>query len=379
MSKTSKITWIIVVIIAIISIGLFFNNKNSNNIIKIGVTNSLTGKYALRGEQTRNAMQMAVDEINKTGGINGKNLVLITEDNQGDPKIAVTGVNKLLDVDKVDFVLSAFTGVTNAIKDIVANHNKVMIYASTVADIAKTSPNFFMDYYKADDHGKIMADFINKQGYKRVKYLTEVSDPCKNYGNAFLSEANKLGIKIVDTETYLTTETDLKTQLLKIKTGEKFDALVLCSWQHEHIIMPEMQQLGMLNIPTFHFVAAFLAAAQTPEMTQLFSQNKSISTWYSLSDSVNGSSKQTEFVKKYSNKFGSKPTPDSAYSYDDIYILASAAKNCPSLDSTCVADELTKTNYDGVGGHISFDINRISQRESLIVQATGGLWQTVSQ
>lgn len=363
---------IVVIVAGMLFVGL---NNNSSDSIKIGVTNSLSGKYASRGEQTKNGMSMAVEEINKSGGVNGKKLVLITEDNQGDPKVAVTGINKLLDVDKVDFILSAFTGVTNAIKDIVASRGKVMIYASTVTDIASTSPFFFMDYYKADDHGKSIANAINKQGYRSVKYLTEVSDPCKNFGTAFLAEAKKLGITVASTETFLSTETDLKTQLLKIKSGSKADALVMCTWQHEHIVMPEMKQLGMMDVPTFHFVATFLSAAQTPEMMELFSLNKSITTWYGFSDSTSG--KQSEFVKKFTEKFGMKPTPDAAYSYDDIYLLAEAARQCPLLESLCVSSELSKMNFEGAGGPVIFDSKRISQRQSLMIQAVDGVWKNI--
>ncbi|MGB7957605.1 MAG: ABC transporter substrate-binding protein [Minisyncoccia bacterium] len=380
MNKANKIILTGVIIVLVMLVGaLYLKNKNSNNTIKIGATIALTGNYASIGEQEANGMELAVEEINKAGGVNGKQLSLIVEDNQGDPKSAVAGVTKLLDDDGVNFIRSAFTGITNAIKSIVAQHNKVMIYTSTLSDIAKSNPLFFMDYYKADDAGTAIADAVNKSGYRTVKYLTEVSDPCNKYGAAFQAEADKLGIHIVDKETYLTTETDLKTPLLKIKSGAKFDALVLCSWEHEQIIMPEMQQLGMLNIPTFHLTAPFLSAAQTPEMTQLFSQNKSISTWYGFSDPASASPKQTEFINDYYAKFSIKPTPDAAYSYDDIYLLADAAQNCPSLDSNCIASGLAKATYNGAGGQISFDSDRVAERNTLVIQAVNGSWRTIGQ
>ena len=69
-------------------------------------------------------MRMVADEINNNGGINGKKLEIIAEDNQGDAKIAVTNTSKLLNIDNVDIVLTGFTHITNAIKSLVAEKIK---------------------------------------------------------------------------------------------------------------------------------------------------------------------------------------------------------------------------------------------------------------
>ncbi len=379
MSNRNKWIGALLVIVLVGVVVAYANRQRRQTTIKIGATNSLTGKYALRGEQTKHGMELAVAEINAAGGVNGTQLELITEDNQGDPKGAVSGVNKLLETDRVDFILSAFTGVTNAIKDIVAKHGKVMIYASTVSDIAKSNPYFFMDYYKAEDHGKAMASLVAKRGIQTVKYLSEVSDPCKKFGAAFATEAGTLGVKIAATETYATTDTDMKTQLLKLKTGKKFNALVLCSWQHEQIIMPELAQLNMLSIPTFHWLAPFLAAAQTPEMNQLFSQSKATTIWYGFSDGDASDTTQAKFIAAYQAKYGARPIPDAAYSYDDIYLIAHAARDCPSLEVNCLRDSLLKADFVGAGGHVAFDADRIMQRDMVIMESVSGNWQTMAQ
>lgn len=364
---------VVVVVILVLTVG---RPDNVPQTIKIGVTNSLTGKYAMRGEQTMRGMQLAVDALNSTGGINGKKIELLSEDNQGDPKVAVSGVNKLLDTDHVDFVLSAFTSITNAVKSSVAQHGKVMIYASTVSDIAKSNPLFYMDYYKAEDHGKALADVVAQRGYRSVKAISEVAENCTKFNEAFDAEATSKGVRVLSRETYLTTDKDVKTQLLKLKSGEKFDALVLCSWQHEQIIMPEMEQLGMLGVPTFHWLAPYLPVAQTKEILALFSKNNATTVWYGFSG--NGSPEEKKFVAAYRARYSEDPTPDAAYSYDDVQLLANAAKQCPSLLSTCIEGELTKANYAGAGGHVQFDTDRVMQRSMVLLQAKDGAWRPLA-
>jgi len=80
----------------------------------------LTGRYAFIGEVERDGLLLGVEEINARGGINGRRLELLAEDNLGDSKTALTSVNKLLTVDQVDVVFSAFMHITQAIKGLMA-------------------------------------------------------------------------------------------------------------------------------------------------------------------------------------------------------------------------------------------------------------------
>ena len=115
-------------------------------------------------------MRMAADEINNSGGINGKKLEIVIEDNQGEAKIAATNASKLLNIDNVDIVVTGFTHITNAVKSLVADKNKVMIYASTVRDIAEGNKLFFRDYWDAIDSAKALARVIGNDGYKKIAF-----------------------------------------------------------------------------------------------------------------------------------------------------------------------------------------------------------------
>ncbi len=347
--------------------------------IKIGATLALSGKFSYLGEAQLNGIGMAVEEINSRGGINGKELEFIAEDNQGKAKNAASNVSKLLNVDGVDVVLSAFTHITNAVKDIVARSGKVMIYTSTVKDIAESNPLFFRDYYDAEDNGRALAGLVGNSGYKKVAFLTEFSDQCLRLESAFNKEAEKYGVTVIKKESFNAKEKDLRTSLIKVKESHP-EAIVVCAWRQEPILMKQLKELGMIGIQTFHWVAPFLPVADTKDMRNLFEENKAISTWYWSAES-DYNKNQKEFAEKYREQYGVKPNGEAVYAYDDIYVLANALRECDEKkqvkDSSCIAKELLKTDYAGVAGRLTFNKQGVSNRSVKAITVKNGSWTEV--
>ena len=123
--------------------------------IKIGA--ALSGGLAFVGEAERRGLQLGVEELNARGGVNGRPLELIVEDNLGEAKSAVSGVMKLLHTDKVDLVFSAFTHITQAVSSTVSKQKKLLLYASSLRTFAEENPFVFRDYYDAYDAGLELA------------------------------------------------------------------------------------------------------------------------------------------------------------------------------------------------------------------------------
>ena len=342
--------------------------------IKIGATLVLSGKFAFIGEQELNGMSMAVDEINSKGGVNGRRLQLIVEDNKGDTKEGVTNVNKFISSDDVDVVFSAFTHITSGVKDIVTSNGKKSYYASTVPDFAKESKYAFRDYFDAGDQGKILAQKVANDKRERIAYLTEVSDVAKVFENGFKEVAQEEAITITAREKFQADATDVKTQLLKLDLNE-VDALIVVGWKHETIIMKQLKELGFIDVPTYHLVGPFLPSADTTEMRALYEENNAVSAWYGIADVVTGDA--GEFVKKYNVRFNKSPRADATYAYDDIYALAEAFDGCENEDSDCVAEHLLNTNLEGAGGRLTFDSDGVSQREVLLIHVRDGKWVEV--
>lgn len=351
------------------------NKSKEENIkepIKIGATLALSGNFAYIGESELRGLQLAIDEINPKGGLQGREIQLIVEDNKGDSKEAVNNISKLLTLDNVDVIFSVFTHITTAIKESVAEKGKLMIYASTIRDVAESNSLFFRDYFDAEDSGKTLAYFLKDKGYKNFMLLTEISDQCVQFEKGITSE----GIQFLGKESYDVNNLDLKTSFLKIKEKNP-DAIFVCGWRHEHIIMRELKELDMIHIPTFHFVAPFLPLADTEEIQELFRKNKSASTWYGFGSGGNKEI-QEKFIEKHQQKYGSKPRPDSVYAYDDMYVLFEALIKCDEKglikNSRCISEKLLETNYEGVGGKLTFTKKGVSNRQTLLIQATENGW-----
>lgn len=375
---------IITTSVALICFAFYLNNHRQIEKfqpIKIGATLALSGNLSYIGEAERNGMQLALDEINAKS-VRDKKIQFITEDNQGNAAPAVSSIKKLLDIDHVDIVFSAFTHVTKAVKDEVKKDHKLMIYASTVKDIAKESDLFFRDYIDAQDHGRAAAQLAAFRKYKHVSYLMEKSDQCIEFEKGMKTQFEKDGITLVQKEEYLTTEKDLKTQLLKLSLS-KPDAIIACSWRHETILMNQLKELGLISIPTIHFIAPFLPASDTSEMKKLYSENNALTTWYGFGDDVSQNENQKKFRDRYQQRFGIEATPDAAYAYDDIYVLSQALEQCSSslhrqLNTTCIRDRLSETNYMGVGGKLTFNKDRVSTRDVISMKTIDGKWNAFS-
>ncbi len=348
-------------------------DSDSKDTIKIGATLALSGKLAFIGAQELNGFEIAVEEINSNGGILGKDLVLIVDDNKGETKDAVNGVTRLITADNVPIVFSAFTHITTAIAEIVNSNNRVLIYASTIPDMAIKDNYTFRDYVDARDNGEVIAKAVKNAGYNNVALLAEKSDVCDPFFDSFIETANSLGVKTLAYETFQSTETDFRTLLLKLKLVNA-DALVVCVWRHEHLLMPQFSELG-LKVPTFHLAAPFLPVSDTAEMREIYEKNSAISSWYSiLKESKNERGKS--FVRKYEVKFRSTPRPEAEYAYDLIYVIEKVLENCNAdpLDRECFRNEMLKISYDGVGGHLEFDKDGVSKRDVTLITVKNGEW-----
>ena len=321
-------------------------------------------------------MILAAEEINLDGGIDGRKIEIIAEDNKGDNKEAVVGVSKLINIDKVDIIFSAFTPITESIKTLVFDAKKIFIYAATTPSIAGENSDTFRDYWDASQTGDLIAKTITDKKIKSIAILSENTDSCfKEFVGTLKSNVAKGGVNVVQEEVFLSTETDFKTNLLKIKSA-KPEAIVICGWKQEPTIMKQINELGMMNTLTFHLVAPFLPASDTAETRSLFEQNKAISSWYGFIGKVNDKN-YTKFASKYKDRFNLEPSSDAAYSYDDVYVLKDAITKCKNLDNTCISEKIRTAKISGAGGELEFDERGASKRELFLIEVKNGNWTIV--
>ncbi|MEK7390906.1 MAG: ABC transporter substrate-binding protein [Patescibacteria group bacterium] len=186
---------------------------------KIGFILPLTGDAAAYGEPGRNVYALAVEEINKSGGVNGKQLEAIYEDGKCSGKDAANAMQKLANVDKVQIVIGGFCSGESLAAIPIAETAKVALFSpgSSSPDLTGKSPYFFRNYPSDATQGRVLAELAyNVKKWKKVAVIQEQSDYALGNYKAFSENFNKLGGTTVKEE-FPSDTTDFKTILTKLK------------------------------------------------------------------------------------------------------------------------------------------------------------------
>ena len=198
-----------------------------DNVIRIGVVGPLTGGSAIYGEGAQNAINMAVEEINASGGpytveiVNGGEIA----DDAQDAKQAMNAYNRVMADDPDAVVGSFFSSVTLPMAAQAATDNMLLLATgATNVDVTKDRPTVFRDCFIDPYQGKMAALFVQSQGYSKVAVMYANDDDYSNgLKDAFIENCEALGIEVVDTEQCVTTDTDFTSQLSKVvASGAEF-------------------------------------------------------------------------------------------------------------------------------------------------------------
>jgi branched-chain amino acid transport system substrate-binding protein len=194
---------------------------SAGNEILIGEYGSLTGPQATFGQSTHNGIMMAVDEINAKGGVGGKKLKVLTEDDQSKQEEAANAVTKLISQNSVVAVLGEVASSSSIAAAPICQSNKVPMISpsSTNPQVTQKGDYIFRMCFTDDYQGHSMADYVATQlGVKRAAILTDVkSDYSQGLGHFFEERFTQLGGKIVGRASYANGDSDFKAQLTSVK------------------------------------------------------------------------------------------------------------------------------------------------------------------
>src|SRR6185369_806392 len=191
--------------------------------ILVGEYGSLTGPQATFGQSTHNGIMMAVDEINAAGGVNGRKIKVLTEDDQSKQEEAANAVTKLISQQNVVAVLGEVASSASLAAAPICQANKVPMISpsSTNPDVTKKGDFIFRLCFIDDYQGHSLADYVAKTlGVKKAAILTDVkSDYSQGLGHYFEEEFVKDGGTIVAKASYANGDSDFKSQLTSVKAA----------------------------------------------------------------------------------------------------------------------------------------------------------------
>lgn len=357
MNKT--LIWIIAIVIIIVGgYYLFFNKKEpaSTEPIKIGGAYILSGAVAHYGEIQMHASQLAIDEINAAGGINGRKLELITEDTAYDPKRALDAYQALKLKGVKFFIMDGSPVVATLGKKVLEDGNFAIAQGATVPSYKDGSNLTCRIALTADQFAPSIANLVfNKLGFKKIAILTMDNEYGRSMEGEFKKSFAEKGGSVVITEVFQTSEGDLRTQITKIKGKQaEIDALFLINAANTvEVTFRQLSELGWSKP-----IVSDVWTARNPQMKNIELVEGVIFADYQYNpdDESQDSKKAREFKEKYRAKFPEAPAYLAAAVYDSIYILAGAFKEVGDSDPKAVADYVSSIkDFPGVTGVFSFD------------------------
>jgi branched-chain amino acid transport system substrate-binding protein len=325
----------------------------SNSPIVVGVVAPMTGDLGDFGTQVTRGIGMAMDEINEKGGINGRKLEMKVCDDLCNPQQAAACAQKMV-ADKEIFavlghICSSATLAGGPIYD--SGGLTVMTVNSSNPKITEQGwKHMFRSTPTDAQQGAAMVSFVmNELGLKKIAMIYSNDDYGMGLAESAKGEIARLGAVLVAEETFITgQDKDFSAQLTKIAQAQPEVLFDMGQYAEAGMIAKQRMAAGLGSIP---LVAP--AAAQHQEFIDLGGEGAEgayVAVFYNLTKDT---PQNNELVKKVVDKYGSKPGEQVPWGYDGVYILAQAIQAGATKET--MPEFLSKVDYQGVTGHITFD------------------------
>ena len=370
-----KKPWVIISIVLVVAFAIFLvvtQTKKEPDEIVIGAILPLTGDAGKYGVETKEGIDMALDEINRSGGILNKKLKIIYEDSRLDPKEGVNAIQKLITVEKTKIIIGDVGSSVTIAMTPVANKNDVVLLSPASSSPKITNTGIFRVWPSDTAEGTTMADFAVKTlGKKNIAVLYVNNEYGVGLKNVFEEKVKSNGGTISSSEGFVEGTTDYRTQIAKIKKA-KADALYIASYYTEGAqIAKQALELGYKN--------QILSCVGIYETKFLELARGSAEGIIFTAPSFDSNSKEKsilDFVTKFKNTFGRAPGVFQAHGYDALMVIAAAIRNAHSTEPPKIKEELYNLKkYQGASGTFSFQRTGDVDKSAQILVVKGGHFQ----
>jgi branched-chain amino acid transport system substrate-binding protein len=338
--------------------------------IVVGEVAALTGGTATFGQSSHAGTQMAVDEINAAGGLLGKKVKLITEDDQSKQGEAGTVAKKLISRENVIALLGEVaSGRSLEMAPIAQKAGIPMISpASTNPKVTAEGDYIFRVCFIDPFQGTVMAKFALARGWKKVAIMTDVKQDYSVGLTQFFKEYfTKNGGTIVGEQSYSSGDKDFKAQLTKLKDGAP-DAILASGYYNETgLIAVQARELG---------ISAPLLGGDgwdSPSLVEVAGKAIEGSFFSNHFSAEDKSPLIQEFITKYKAKHNATPDAMAALGYDSMMILAAAIKKAGTTEGKALRDAIAATkDHQGITGVITLDQDRNANKPAVILTIKDG-------
>ena len=373
-------TCILSMVVACLMIGLSIGWAD-NSPIKVGVVLPLTGEQAKFGEIEKNSLLMGLEEINKAGGVNGRIIELLIEDDTGKPDVGRSAVEKLISQDKVVALTGGYSSSVTYAVCAVAQQRKVPFLVSTGSADKITEQGWdyvfriappVSEYPKALN--SFLAEIVKPQS---VAILHENTLFGQSGAKEFAEQCEKGGIKVLIKDGYEAGAVDFKPLLIKVKAA-KPDLVYMISYVMDAALL--MRQSKELNFNPKLFVGGG-AGFTLPEFAKNAGDAAELVFSADLWSAQLPYPGAKEYSENFQKRFGSATEYHGAEAYGSIYVVADALKRAKEITPAAVRDSLASTDMMTAFGPVKFvSYGKKKQQNALptyLVQWQKGILETV--
>ena len=358
--------WLSKRVLLVLGVRLLVWSAEGQEEITIGEVNPISGAIGQYGTTCHAGIQLAIDQINAAGGVLGKKIHLLTEDNESQSGQTSTIVRKFVTRDKVVAIIGDLTSSATMEGAPIAQAAKVPMVSplATNPKVTEIGDYIFRVCFIDEFQGRVMARFA-LQNLKTTKaaILTDVKQDYSVGLSGFFSESYTAGGGAVTKEqSYSSGDTDFRAQLTSIKAARPEVVFLPGYYPEVSLILKQARQLG-LNIP---FIGC--EAWDSPTLLQIAGSAANGCFFSNQFSADDPSPEVQDFARLYQGKYGNRPDNFAALGFDAARVVADAIKRAGSAEPGAIRDALAQTkDFPGASGSITIDAKRNASKPVLIL------------
>lgn len=333
---------------------LFACKAKDGDSVSIGAIFPLSGGVAFYGNESRDGALLAIEQINAAGGLLGKKIALLVEDDEGNAEKAVNAITKLVSRDKVSIIMGSSTSGPTMAMTSYAQQQKVILISPSATNEAVTKEGDFIFRACFIDpfQGVVGADFAYETlGCRKAAIIYDAgADYNTGLANAFKVQFESLGGRVVANEAYQSGDVDFNAQVTRIKAAQP-DMVYLPNYYNDVSLQAKALRDQGLN-------CALVGGDGWDSLIDNAGDEVLNGYWSSGFAADTTDPAGIAFVKAYEARFKRPASQFAALGYDTFMLVADGIKAAGTFDTAAVKDTMAKINGPYITGNIRFDSDR---------------------
>jgi branched-chain amino acid transport system substrate-binding protein len=324
----------------------------------------LSGGVAFYGNESRDGVLLAIEEINAAGGLLGRQLTSMAEDDQGDAALAQNAFTKLTTRDGVSFIIGSSTSGATMAMTALAQANRIVLISpsATNEDVTKPGDYIFRACFIDPFQGVVGADFAyDTLGARRAAVLYDAgADYNTGLADSFKRQFRAIGGQVVADEAYQSGDVDFNAQVTRIRAANP-DVVYLPNYYND--VALQIRQLRAQGI-----TCAFVGGDGWDSLVDNIGDEALVCYLSSGFAADTTDPKGAAFVRAFQARYNRRASQFAALGYDAMMLVADGIKAAGSFDTAAVKNAMARLSGSYVTGNIRFDANRDPIKGAAIVE-----------